>query len=56
MSKSVLTHLRLCCEISSDKVGREQPNTLVCFSFPPVGVTKTQIAEQNVKWELLHQN
>lgn len=38
----LLTHLRLCCEISSDKVRGEQPHSLVRFPFPPVGVTETK--------------
>lgn len=35
-----LTHLRLCSEVCSDKVRGKKTNSLVCFSFPPVGVTR----------------
>lgn len=38
----VLTHLGLCSEISCDKVGGKQPDSLVCFPFPPVWVTEME--------------
>lgn len=36
----LLTHLRLCSEISCDKVGGKQSDSLVRFPLPPVWVTE----------------